>query len=46
MENKLRFILGPSGSGKSEILFQELIDRSVEHPDKNYIIVDKAEQKA
>ena len=39
MENKLRFILGPSGSGKSEILFQELIDRSVEHPDKNYIIV-------
>ena len=39
MENKLRFILGASGSGKSEILFRELIEKSVKNPDKNYIIV-------
>ena len=39
MENKLRFILGASGSGKSEILFRELIERAAENPDKNYIIL-------
>lgn len=39
MENKLRFILGASGSGKSEILFCELIGKAMENPDKNYIIV-------
>ena len=39
MENKLRFILGASGSGKSEVLFRELTERSVANPDKNYIIV-------
>lgn len=39
MENKLRFIIGPSGFGKSEILFQELIQKSCEYPHKNYIIV-------
>lgn len=39
MENKLRFILGASGSGKSEILFRELIDKAMDNPNKNYIIL-------
>ena len=39
MEKKLHFIVGASGSGKSEHLFTKLIQKSLEHPEKNYILV-------
>jgi len=32
-------IMGASGSGKSEILFRELIDKAMDNPNKNYIIL-------
>ena len=39
MGNKLRFIVGASGVGKTQILFEELINRAMKNPDKNYMIV-------
>lgn len=39
MKNKLRFIVGPSGSGKSEVLFHELIRKSMDHPEWNYLLL-------
>ncbi len=35
----LQIIAGASGSGKSYRLFQNIIKSSMEHPDKNYIVV-------
>lgn len=35
----LQIIAGASGSGKSYRLFQNIIKSSIEHPDKNYIVV-------
>jgi len=35
----LQFVLGNPGSGKSYNLYQWIIDQSIEHPDKNYIII-------
>lgn len=35
----LQFIMGPSGSGKSHYLYQNIIDESEKHPDKQYIIL-------
>jgi len=35
----LQFILGNPGSGKSYHLYQWIIEQSMEHPDKNYIII-------
>lgn len=35
----LQFILGGSGSGKSYVLYQEIIKKSIENPQVNYIII-------
>lgn len=35
----LQFILGSSGSGKSYTLYQEVIHRSIEHENSNYLII-------
>lgn len=35
----LRFYFGPSGSGKSRRLYQEMVDRSMERPDQNFLII-------
>ncbi len=35
----LRFILGSSGSGKTRYIYNEIINKAEENPDKNYIIV-------
>ncbi|MCR5772220.1 MAG: PD-(D/E)XK nuclease family protein [Butyrivibrio sp.] len=35
----LRFVFGASGSGKSYYLRQEMIERSVREPDRNFLIV-------
>ena len=35
----LRFFFGPSGAGKSRMLYQEIVDRSMEQPGKNYLII-------
>ena len=35
----LQIIAGASGSGKSYRLFQNIIKSSMEHPEKNYIVV-------
>ena len=35
----LQLILGGSGSGKSYQLYQEMIDRSMNHPDTNYLVI-------
>lgn len=39
MSEKLRFILGPSGSGKSAHLYKELIKKSQENPESNFIFI-------
>lgn len=35
----LQFIFGNSGSGKSEKLYQWVLEQAKEHPDKNYLIL-------
>lgn len=35
----LKFILGPSGAGKTRYMYDEIIRKSMENPQKNYIIV-------
>ncbi len=35
----LQFILGNSGSGKSHYLYEHVISESIQHPDKNYIVI-------
>lgn len=35
----LRCILGPSGAGKTRYIYDEIIKKSMENPQKNYIIV-------
>lgn len=35
----LKLLMGPSGSGKTHRLYGELIKESMEHPEKNYLIV-------
>lgn len=35
----LQFVMGPSGSGKSHYLYQQLIAESEKHPEKNYILL-------
>ncbi len=39
MENKLAFIIGPSGVGKSQNMFGQVMEQALKHPDRNYIIV-------
>ena len=35
----LKFIFGPSGSGKSYTLYRHIIEESTEHPEQNYIVL-------
>ena len=35
----LQFIFGNSGSGKSYRLYRDIIEQSVRHPEKNYIVL-------
>ncbi len=35
----LQFILGNSGSGKTYYLYETIIQQSLEHPEKNYLII-------
>lgn len=35
----LQLILGGSGSGKSEFLYNDVIEKSIKQPDKNFIII-------
>lgn len=35
----LQFIMGNSGSGKSHFLYEHIIQESMNHPDKNYIVL-------
>lgn len=35
----LKFILGPSGSGKSHYLYEHIVHESIEHPERNYIVL-------
>ncbi len=35
----LRFFFGPSGSGKSRQLYQEIMERSLQEPGKNFLII-------
>lgn len=35
----LRFYFGPSGSGKSRRLYQEIIERSMKEPGRNFLII-------
>ena len=35
----LQFVFGPSGSGKSYYLYHHIIEESMEHPDRNYIVL-------
>ncbi len=35
----LQFIFGPSGSGKSYHLYHHIIEESIHHPDRNYIVL-------
>ncbi len=35
----LQFILGPSGSGKSRYIFDEIIGESLKHPDRQYLLL-------
>ena len=35
----LQFILGNSGSGKSHYLYQQIVNESMEHPEKNYLFL-------
>ena len=35
----LRFFFGPSGSGKSRQLYQEIMERSLQEPGRNFLII-------
>ncbi|MBQ4563544.1 MAG: hypothetical protein IJA58_03570, partial [Lachnospiraceae bacterium] len=35
----LQFVLGKSGSGKTHILYEELIRQSIAHPERQYILL-------
>ena len=35
----LQFIFGNSGSGKSHWLYQSIIEDSIKHPEKNYLVL-------
>ncbi len=35
----LQFILGNSGSGKSHLLYQRIIEESIQHPERNYMVI-------
>lgn len=35
----LQFIFGNSGSGKSHVLYQKMIEESIRHPEQNYIVI-------
>ena len=35
----LQFIFGNSGSGKSHYLYHHIVEESVRHPDKNYLVL-------
>ena len=35
----LQFILGPSGSGRSCRLFQWVIEESIKHPDRRFLVI-------
>lgn len=35
----LRFCLGGSGSGKSTTIYQEIIQRSMEHPEEDFLVI-------
>ena len=35
----LQLILGNSGSGKSTMLYKEVIEKSIKNPDVNYIVI-------
>ena len=35
----LQFIMGPSGAGKSHYLYEYVTKESLQHPDKNYIVL-------
>ena len=35
----LKFIFGPSGSGKSFFLYDHIIGESMEYPEQNYIVL-------
>ena len=35
----LQFIFGNSGSGKSHLLYQRMIDESRQHPEQNYMVI-------
>lgn len=35
----LRFVMGPSGSGKSHYLYQKVTEESLKYPEKNYIVI-------
>ena len=35
----LQFIFGNSGSGKSHYLYEHIIEESIKHPEKNYLML-------
>ena len=35
----LQFIFGNSGSGKSHYLYQHIVEESIRHPEKNYLVL-------
>lgn len=35
----LQFVMGPSGSGKSHYLYEWVTNESLQHPDKNYVVL-------
>ena len=35
----LKFVLGPSGAGKTTYIYDEIIKKSIENPNKNYILL-------
>ena len=35
----LQFIMGPSGAGKSHYLYQWVTKESLNHPEKNYVVL-------
>ncbi|MCR5304299.1 MAG: PD-(D/E)XK nuclease family protein [Lachnospiraceae bacterium] len=39
MEDKLRFVLGPSFSGKTRFIYDEIIEQSERYPDKNLLLI-------
>ena len=35
----LKFILGNSGGGKTEYMYQQVVKAAAEHPRRNYLVV-------